>query len=96
MIKESARAKAMQMLTDGVSYVEIERATGIKNVTSRSWNMKRLKGIKSLTSLRVSARHDSGALYEISGIEGGWAVGMALDLLRYKFTDFPNYFESKE
>lgn len=96
MIKESTKAKAIKMLIAGRSYVDIEKATGVKNVTCRSWNMKRLKGITSLTEIRQSCRHDSGAMYEMAEIGHGWDTALALDLLRYKFTDFPRYFEKKE
>ena len=96
MISESARSEAMLMLLNGQPYVEIERVTGIKNVTIRSWNMKRLKGITSLTEIRQSCRHDSGAMYELAEINQGWDTAMALDLLRYKFTDFPRYFEKQQ
>ena len=92
MIDEGARAKAMKMLANGHTYANIQRVTGIKDVTARSWDVKRQAGITSLTTLRITAKHDSGALYEIAEIGDGWDTAMGLDLLRYKFTDFPKYF----
>jgi|TARA_R110000744_G_scaffold84530_1_gene165370 hypothetical protein len=95
VITNAARAKAMTMLINGHAYVEIERVTGVKNVTARSWNMKRLKGITSLTEVRKSRRHDSGALHDMAEIGHGWDTAMALDLLRYEFKHFHCYFEAK-
>tara|TARA_B100000795_G_scaffold218522_1_gene172642 strand:- start:525 stop:815 length:291 start_codon:yes stop_codon:yes gene_type:complete len=96
LIEKSAKAKAIKMLLAGRSYADIEKATGVKNVTARSWNMKRLKGITSLSEIRQSCRYDSGAMYELAEINQGWDTAMALDLLRYKFTDFPRYFEKQQ
>jgi len=92
VIDEVARAKAMKMLALGHHPARIERMTGIKRVTVVSWATKMQLGITSLTSLRQTAKHDSGALYEIAQVGDGWDTAMGLDLLRYKFTDFPKYF----
>ena len=86
----------MKMLANGHTYANIQRVTGIKNVTARSWDVKRLAGITSLTTLRETARHDTGAFYDIAEIGVGWDTAMGLDLLRYKFTDFPKYFEGRK
>lgn len=92
MITDEARAKAMQLLASGHTYISIERATGINSTTVRSWAIKLDLGIKSLSETRSTHRHESGQLYEIAEIGHGWDTAMALDLLRYKFTDFPKYF----
>ena len=96
MIDEVARAKAMKMLANGHTYLIIERATGINYTTIRSWSKKMELGIKSLSETRATWRHDTGQLYEIACTGDGWDTEMALDLLRYKFTDFPKYFENRK
>jgi hypothetical protein len=35
-------------------------------------------------------------MYELAEINQGWDTAMALDLLRYKFTAFPRYFEKQQ
>jgi len=92
VIDEVARAKAMKMLANGHTYASISRVTGIKNVTVRSWAVKIDLGIKSLSETRATWRHDTGQLHDIAEVGDGWDTAMGLDLLRYKFTDFPKYF----
>jgi hypothetical protein len=92
LIDEQAKAKAMKMLALGHRPVAIERATGIKQVTVRSWSMKLTMGITSLTSLRETVRYDSGQMREMAEIGDGWDTAMGLDLLRYRFEDFHKYF----
>jgi len=92
VIDEGARDKAMKMIALGHHPAIIERVTGIKRVTVVSWSTKVQLGITTLTTLRKTAKHDSGALYEIAQVGDGWDTAMGLDLLRYKFTDFPKYF----
>ena len=82
----------MKMLALGHKPAAIERMTGIRRVTVRSWSMKLNMGITSLTSLRETARHDSGQMTDIAEIGDGWDTAMALDLLRYRFEDFHKYF----
>ena len=92
MIDEEAKAKAMTMLASGHTYANISRVTGINCVTVRSWAVKIDLGIKSLSETRATWRLDSGQLQDISEVGDGWDTAMGLDLLRYKFTDFPKYF----
>lgn len=96
MINESARSKAMTMLANGFDYVVIERATGINYTTIRSWADNNARGIKSLSETRKTFRHDSGQMIKIAPVCSGWDTAMGLDLLRYKFTDFPKYFMSDD
>ena len=92
MIDEKAKAKAMKMIALGHTYASISRVTGINCVTVRSWAVKIDLGIKSLSETRATWRLDSGQLQDIAEVGDGWDTAMGLDLLRYKFTDFPKYF----
>ncbi len=94
--KVKKHAEVIKLLKAGLTVAEITKKTGIKSATIRSWQSKYLKGFSSQGDLRYTAKYDSGTLQDSGSMHTGWDVGLALDLLRLKWTEFPRYFRERK
>lgn len=96
MINAAEKAKAIELLKQGLMPTAISRKTGINRGTIQLWQRMLLSGQTSETEFRTSARFDSGALSENSHANSGWDVSLSLDLLRLKWSEFPRYLYERQ